>query len=59
MASIRVVSKDFDTKQEAEDWKTAYYNNYNPFGYGTSLAVQFLPTSRKYVVTGYRFSSCD
>ena len=57
MPQVNVKSPVFATKEEAQDWRTKYLQNYHPCGYGTTVAVSVVPGG--FVVSGYRWSTCD
>lgn len=57
--SIVNIREECDTKEEAEKRVKSINTWYPPGGYGTSLRVYQQPSNGKWIVDGYRFSSCD
>jgi hypothetical protein len=55
---VNIKSKEFDTEEEADKWADNLYGKYPQGGYGTSLDVKKLP-NEKFIVTGYRWDSCE
>lgn len=56
--SIVNIREECDTKEEAEKRVKSINTWYPPGGYGTSLRV-YQQSDGKWIVDGYRFSSCD
>lgn len=48
-----------DTQAEAEARREEIMYNYHPAGYGTTLRVAVDAVTSKWLVEGYRYSSCD
>lgn len=54
------IKEQFETKEEAADWREQYLQWYHPCGYSTRLRDPELdPTTGLWVVTGKRAHSCD
>lgn len=51
------VTGTFDTREGAQAAVEAYYREFHPAGYGTSLTVT--KAAGKWHVAGHRFASCD
>lgn len=57
MVTIR---KEFDTREDAETWRSRYLESYHPAGYSTYLCEPFKDDrTGKWVVSGSRGSSAD
>lgn len=50
--------QEFKTEADAEAYISQVYAAYHPCGYGTRLEVTKL-TDDRWLVTGYRYASCD
>jgi hypothetical protein len=48
-----------DTQAEAEARREEIMRHYHPAGYGTTLRVAVDAATSKWLVEGYRYSSCD
>jgi hypothetical protein len=57
--SIINIREECTTQQEAEQIRNRILNAYHPAGYGTSLQIYQQPSDNKWIVEGYRYSSCD
>ena len=57
--SIVNIREERATQVEAEQRKDDILRAYHPAGYGTSLRVYHEESTDKWVVDGYRYSSCD
>lgn len=58
MAIIDILEQ-CDTQVEADRRKEEILYHYHPAGYGTSLSVYYDDNTGKWIVSGYRYSSCD
>lgn len=58
MATINI-REERNTEVEALARKEEILRQYHPAGYGTSLSIRHDDSADKWVVQGYRFSSCD
>jgi hypothetical protein len=57
MSHVPVKSKAYPTRVEAEWAMNAYYRDYHPFGYGTSLRLEKDAQGWRFV--GGRWDTCD
>jgi len=57
--SIVNIREERNTQVEAEQRKDDILRAYHPAGYGTSLRVYHESSTDKWIVDGYRYSSCD
>jgi hypothetical protein len=57
--SIVNIREELDTEEQAVARREQILHSYHPAGYGTSLRVYQQPNGGKWVVDGYRYSSCD
>jgi hypothetical protein len=57
--SIVNIREEYETEEEATQRKQAICLAYPPGGYDTSLRVYQQPADHKWIVDGYRYSSCD
>lgn len=51
------IDEEFATRKDAEEFMIAYLNQYNPWGYGTRLAIR--EENNKFFVRGSRWHCCD
>lgn len=56
---IKVESKRYDSRPEAEHGMNQYYRNYHPYGYGTQLRVVRTPDGEGWQYVGTRWETCD
>lgn len=57
--SIVHIREEFETEEQANQCKQSIISCYPPAGYDTSLQVYQQPANGKWIVSGYRYSSCD
>ena len=57
--SIVNIREECDTEEKAIERRQAIIDWYPPGGYGTSLRIYQQPNGGKWIVDGYRYSSCD
>lgn len=57
--SIVNIREEYETEPEAVKARDSIMDWYPPGGYGTSLRIYQQPDDGKWVVDGYRYSSCD
>lgn len=53
------IREECETEEEAIKRKQAIIDYFPPGGYGTSLRIYQQPNDGKWIVDGYRYSSCD
>jgi len=51
--------EEFNSEEDANAWRDAYYNSWHPLGYGTVIHVKQSEKTGKWVADGYRWDSCD
>jgi hypothetical protein len=57
--SIVNIHEEFDTEAAAVEQRDRILQWYPPGGYDTSLRCYQQPNGGKWIVSGYRYSSCD
>lgn len=57
--SIVNIREECETEEKAIETRDRILQWYHPAGYGTSLRIYQQPNDGKWVVDGYRYSSCD
>jgi hypothetical protein len=50
---------EFDTEQEAIEYREKVYEDYHPMGYGTHIRIEYDLTTNKWVAKGTRSHTCD
>jgi hypothetical protein len=53
------IREERKTEQEAVARKEEIMRQYHPAGYGTSLKVHLDDATGNWIISGYRYSSCD
>jgi hypothetical protein len=53
------IREECETEEAANERKQEILDGWPPFGYSTSLRIYQQPTDGKWIVDGYRYSSCD
>lgn len=53
------IYREFDTKDEAEQFHNDMYTSYHPAGYSTMIRIEYIDEKNKWVAYGSRAASCD
>lgn len=57
--SIVNIHEEFDSEEAASTARDKILQWYHPAGYGTTLNIHPPHNDGKWIVSGYRYSSCD